>query len=87
VQGLGLFYVASSVGLAFNLAAAHGFHDFGVPTYLASLTGIAILSIWNYWVTSLFIWRIHRRRAAHLRFAYDSGYPLDQIGLAARSES
>jgi dolichol-phosphate mannosyltransferase len=87
VQGLGLFYVASSVGLAFNLAAAHGFHDFGVPTYLASLTGIAILSIWNYWVTSLFIWRIHRRRAAHLRSAYDSGYPLDQIGLAARSES
>jgi dolichol-phosphate mannosyltransferase len=71
LQGLGLFYLASSVGLAFNLAAAHGFRDFGVPWYAASLTGVAIGSIWNYWVTSLFIWKIGRRRAGHLRAAYD----------------
>lgn len=88
LQGLGLFYVASSVGLAFNLAAAHGFRDFGVPWYLASLIGVAIGSIWNYWVTSLFIWRIGRRRAAHLRAAYELGFSLDQVSIhSSRSES
>ena len=81
LQGLGLFYLASSVGLAFNLAAAHGFRDFGVPWYAASLTGVAIGSIWNYWVTSLFIWKIGRRRAGHLRAAYDATLPLREPSL------
>jgi dolichol-phosphate mannosyltransferase len=83
LQGLGLFYVAASIGLAFNLSAAHGFRDFGVPWYLASLTGVAIGSIWNYWVTSLFIWRIGRSRAAHLRAAYDPNHLLDKVSACA----
>jgi dolichol-phosphate mannosyltransferase len=88
VQGLGMFYLASSVGLVFNLTAAHAFYDFGVPRYLASLTGVAIGSIWNYWITSLFIWRIRRRRFAHLRAAYDSGHSWDESsGYLVRSDS
>jgi dolichol-phosphate mannosyltransferase len=82
LRGLVLSYVAASIGLAFNLSAAHGFRDFGVPWYLASLTGVAIGSIWNYWITSLFIWRIGRNRVAHLRAAYDPNMP-DEVSACA----
>ena len=69
-QGLALFYIACSVGLSFNLIAAHGFRDFGVPRLLAAFVGIVIGSVWNYWVTSLFIWGIRRHRAGRLQTAY-----------------
>lgn len=69
--GLFLFYVACSVGLVFNLAAAKGFRDYGVPWYWASTIGIVIGSVWNYWVTSLLVWKTVRRRTAKMRQAYD----------------
>ena len=74
VQGMILFYIACSIGLVLNLTAAHGFRDFGVPWYLASLIGVAIGSVWNYWITSLFIWGIARHRSTLRQVAYDSGF-------------
>ena len=84
-QGLGLFYIACSVGLAFNLMAAHGFRDFGVPWYLASLVGVLIGSVWNYWITSLFIWGIGRRRGVNLSAAYDPDFPVALPATGTRS--
>jgi dolichol-phosphate mannosyltransferase len=78
-QGLLLFYVACSVGLVFNLGAAHGLRDFGLSWYSASLVGVIIGSVWNYWVTSLFIWEIGRHRADHLWAVSDPGYPPVEI--------
>lgn len=71
VQGLILFYLACSVGLVFNLMAAHGFRDYHVPWYWASLVGVVIGSVWNYWITSLLIWNIQRRRASSIQQAYE----------------
>jgi dolichol-phosphate mannosyltransferase len=71
VQGLVLFYLACSVGLAFNLTAAHGCRDYHMPWFWASLIGVAIGSVWNYWVTSLLIWQITRRRTAAIQEAYE----------------
>ena len=72
IPGLVLFYLACSIGLGFNLAAARGFRDFGLPWYMASVIGVAIGSVWNYWMASLLIWGIGRRRPDRLRAAYDS---------------
>jgi dolichol-phosphate mannosyltransferase len=71
VQGLVLFYLACSVGLAFNLTAAHGCRDYNIPWFWASLIGVVIGSVWNYWVTSLLIWQITRRRSAAIQQAYE----------------
>jgi dolichol-phosphate mannosyltransferase len=72
IPGFVLFYLACSIGLSFNLAAAHGFRDLGLPWYMASLIGIAIGSVWNCWMASLLIWGIGRRRIASSRAAYGS---------------
>jgi dolichol-phosphate mannosyltransferase len=66
-----LFYLLCSIGLAFNLAAAHGCRDYGMPWFWASLIGVVIGSVWNYWVTSLLIWQITRRRTAAIQQAYE----------------
>ena len=71
IQGLLAFYVACSVGLAFNLMAAKGFRDYGVPRYLASIIGVVIGSVWNYWVTSVLIWQVVRRRTASIQQVYE----------------
>ena len=68
--GLFLFYAACSVGLIFNLAAAKGFRAYGVPWYWASTIGIVIGSVWNFWVTSLLVWKTVRRRTAKIQQAY-----------------
>jgi dolichol-phosphate mannosyltransferase len=72
VQGLLLFYLACSIGLAFNLTAAHGCRDYHMPWFWASLIGVVIGSVWNYWVTSLLIWQITRRRSAAIQQAYEA---------------
>jgi hypothetical protein len=82
--GLFLFYVACSVGLVFNLAAAKGFRDYGVPWYWASTIGIVIGSVWNYWVTSLLVWKTVRRRTAKIQQAYDFA-PLQTATRAAHA--
>lgn len=69
--GLSLFYVACSVGLVFNLAAAKGFRYYGAPWYGVSTIGIVIGSVWNYWVASLLVWNTVRRRTAKIQQAYD----------------
>lgn len=78
-QGLVLFYVACSIGLIFNLTAARGLGEYGVHWYWASLVGVLIGSVWNYWVTSVLIWQIRRRRSAAIQQAYDtSSLPLSE---------
>ncbi len=72
VQGLVLFYLACSIGLAFNLTAAHGCRDYHMPWFWASLIGVVIGSVWNYWVTSILIWQITRRRTAAIQQAYEA---------------
>ena len=72
-QGLLLFYIACSVGLVFNLTAAKGLREYGVPWYWASTVGLVIGSVWNYWVTSVLIWQIKRRRTAAIQQAYETG--------------
>ncbi|MBV8832838.1 MAG: GtrA family protein, partial [Acidobacteriaceae bacterium] len=66
VQGFIVFYIACGVGLAFNLMAAKGFRDYGLPWYWASSVGVFIGSVWNYWVTSVLIWQIRRRRTSRI---------------------
>lgn len=81
IQGLFLFYIACSVGLFFNLVAAKGLRDYGVPWYYASIVGVVIGSIWNYWITSVLIWQIRRRRTAAIQQAYESALP--SVGKAS----
>jgi len=60
VMGLALFYTACSVGLSLNL---HVLNYLGgiVPWYVASAAGLAVGSVWNYWMSSMFVWQVRRR--------------------------
>ena len=61
VGGLITFYIACLIGLLANLRFAGTLRDIGAPWQLASLAGILIASVWNYWVSSIFVWRVNRR--------------------------
>ncbi|MBL8657470.1 MAG: glycosyltransferase family 2 protein [Altererythrobacter sp.] len=50
------FIVACSIGAFANVAAATTLHDFGIHTLPAALVGIAIGSVWNYALSSRFVW-------------------------------
>ena len=84
VQGLLLFYLACSIGLAFNLTAAHGCRDYHMPWFWASLIGVVIGSVWNYWVTSLLIWQITRHRTAAIQQAYEQDIAAPVIAAAEK---
>jgi len=83
-HGLLLFYLACSVGLVFNLAAAHGFRSFGLAWYFASFAGTVVGSVWNYLMTSLFVWRIRRRRQARLQVTREAAYQAAPIATFDR---
>ena len=62
--GLVLFYMACSIGLLTNIWVGAALRDTGVYWTFASTVGIVIGSVWNYWMTSAFVWGVNRRRAA-----------------------
>lgn len=50
------FIVACSIGAFANVAVATTLHDYGFHTLPAALVGIAIGSVWNYALSSRFVW-------------------------------
>lgn len=50
------FVAACSVGAFANVAVATTLHDYGLHTLPAALAGIAIGSVWNYALSSRFVW-------------------------------
>lgn len=50
------FIVACSIGAFANIAVATTLHDLGIHTLPAALAGIAIGSVWNYALSSRFVW-------------------------------
>lgn len=60
VMGLSLFYTACSVGLSLNLHVMNYLNGL-VPWYLAAAGGLAVGSVWNYWMSSMFVWQVRRR--------------------------
>lgn len=67
VMGLALFYTACSVGLSLNLHVLTYLTGI-VPWYIAAAAGLAVGSVWNYWMSSMFVWQV-RRRAQRVRSA------------------
>ena len=61
VSGLAIFYLACSVGLIMNLYLAENLSSSGVARWAAALFGIFFSSVWNYGITSLFVWGINQR--------------------------
>ncbi len=56
LKGWVSFIVACSIGAFANVAVATTLHDYGVHTLPAALVGIAIGSVWNYALSSRFVW-------------------------------
>jgi dolichol-phosphate mannosyltransferase len=67
VMGMALFYTACSVGLFLNLHVMAYLTGL-VPWYVAAAAGLAVGSVWNYWISSMLVWQV-RRRAQRLRTA------------------
>jgi len=63
VTGLLTFYLACSVGALTNVSFAQLMFKSGAPWYLAGISGMAISSVWNYGVNTVFTWRRGRTRA------------------------
>ncbi len=60
--GLVAFYAGCSVGLLLNLRVLDYLTGLAVPWYLAAAAGLIVGSVWNYWISSLFVWQVRRRR-------------------------
>jgi len=60
--GLLIFYVACSVGVLFNLRTFEYLRSSGAPWYVAAVAGMFAGSLWNYWISSVMIWQVRRRR-------------------------
>jgi dolichol-phosphate mannosyltransferase len=67
VFGLMVFYIACSIGLFVNLRVLDTLMSLAVPWYLAAAAGLAVGSVWNYWISSLFVWQVRRRRRSQPR--------------------
>ena len=57
IAGLLSFYAACSIGALTNLALAQFLFARDIPWYLAGVLGVSVGSVWNFSVTSVFIWR------------------------------
>jgi dolichol-phosphate mannosyltransferase len=55
--GLLKFYIACSLGALINVALASSLVQHGMLWWFAGLCGIAITSVWNYWVNTVLTWR------------------------------
>jgi putative flippase GtrA len=62
VTGLLSFYAVCGIGAAANVGIASRLFDANHSWWLAGLGGAAIGAVWNYAMSSVFIWR--SRRAA-----------------------
>lgn len=60
--GLLLFYAGCTVGLFTNVEIAELLRANGVQWYFASAFGLFVGSVWNYWVSEIFVWRVNVRR-------------------------
>lgn len=60
--GLLLFYAACSIGLFLNLRVFQTLTSLAMPWYVAAVLGLAVGSVWNYWISSMFVWQVRRRR-------------------------
>jgi dolichol-phosphate mannosyltransferase len=60
--GMLIFYIACSIGLFLNLRVLDTLTAVSVPWYLAAAAGLAVGSVWNYWISSMFVWQVRRRR-------------------------
>lgn len=69
VIGLIGFYVACSFGVLLNLRTFDYLSSTGVPWYVAAVVGIFAGSLWNYWISTVIIWQVRRRRRASSRLA------------------
>ena len=83
--GFVLFVAVCAVGLVINVRFAVFLANAGVVHPLASSIGIIIGSVWNYWVTSVFVWRINR--AKHRRRRTQKAQHLSNVAVSARSEA
>jgi dolichol-phosphate mannosyltransferase len=63
IPGLATFYLACSIGLVVNLSISQQMLSRGIPWLGAGLAGLAISSVWNYGVTSVFTWSRLKRKA------------------------
>ena len=63
LSSLSVFYLACTVGLVMNVALSRMLRSDGLRWYFAAAAGLAVGSVWNYWISSLFVWRTNRRRA------------------------
>jgi len=62
-MSLGLFYVGCLIGLVMNWNLTMLLSSNGGKWYIASATGLVAGSIWNYWISRIWIWQVRRRRA------------------------
>lgn len=60
LTGLLTFYAACSAGAVVNVIFAQSLLRAGFPWYLAGISGIAVSSVWNYGVNTIFTWRSAR---------------------------
>ena len=60
LSGLLTFYLACSAGAVVNVIFAQRLMRAGFPWYLAGISGIAVSSVWNYGVNTIFTWRSTR---------------------------
>jgi dolichol-phosphate mannosyltransferase len=66
VTGLLSFYAVCGIGAAGNVAIASQLFEANLSWWLAGLGGAAIGAVWNYAMSSVFIWRSRARAPARL---------------------
>jgi len=57
LRGLLFFYIACSFGAFTNVTVAYFIYKRQFAWYLAGMVGVAVSSVWNYVINSLFTWR------------------------------
>ncbi len=75
--GLLTFYLACSVGALINVSFAQRLFQATIPWYLSGIAGIAISSVWNYGINSVWTWR-HTRISVKQSSSGKSGVSLDR---------
>jgi dolichol-phosphate mannosyltransferase len=60
--GMASFYAACSIGLFLNYSVFAYLRQVSSPWVVAASAGIVLGSVWNYWISTLFVWQIKRRR-------------------------
>jgi len=57
LRGLAMFYLVCSIGAVANVAVARLLFDHAMPWWFAAFGGIVMGAVWNYALSSLFVWR------------------------------